>query len=66
MMVATQRQIMFEMTAGSPKQERTLEFFGLLALQRTPEKKNSKSRSETVAPRPHRGPIVSQKSLKPR
>lgn len=57
---------MFEMMAGSRKQDRSLEFFGLLALQRTPKKKDNKSRPETVAHQPQRGKIVSQKSLKPR
>ena len=55
---------MFEMMAGSRKQERTLEFFGLLALRRTTEKKDSKSRPEMVAAQRQRGKVVSQKSLK--
>jgi hypothetical protein len=64
MMIATERQFMFEMMAGSRKQERMLEFFGLLALRRTPEKKDSKSRPEMAASQPQHGKVVSQKSLK--
>ena len=58
--------MMFEMMAGSRKQERTLEFFGLLAVPRTPAKKSSKGRPEVGANLSQRGKIVSQKSLKPR
>jgi hypothetical protein len=66
MMIATERQFMFEMTAGSPKQDRSLEFFGLLALQRTPAKKDRRSQPKNAAFAPQHGKIVSQKSLKPR
>lgn len=58
---------MFEMMAGSRQQKRTLEFFGLLALQRTPEKQEDQnSRREMNRPQPERAKSLSEKSLKPR